>query len=118
MRGNLDNLKKMHTVINYIWIDETEITVGITDSERWQWDTEEGMSGADARTMLWVSIIDNGAGYAYSEKVNIFCARSEKILRSLAISVIEILFDIAWDIKEQQFTSEQAKKLYFGKILY
>ncbi|TAE73605.1 MAG: hypothetical protein EAZ85_06590 [Bacteroidetes bacterium] len=93
---------KIHLVVNYICVDEHEILVGATDSERWQWDTEVGMSGADAKTIVWVVIKDNGKGYADSESVGLFCNRTETILRPLALAGIADLFEIAWEIKDKK----------------
>lgn len=105
---------KIHLVVNYICVDDHEILVGATDSERWQWDTEAGASGADARTMVWVIIKTHGKNWVDSESVGIFCNRTETILRPLALAGIADLFEIAWEIKDQKMTLDEARKNYFG----
>jgi hypothetical protein len=104
----------IYLVVNYICVDEHEILVGATDSERWEWDREAGMSGVDARTMVWTTIKNNGKGYADSENVGLFCNRAETILRPLALAGIADLFTIAWEIKDQKMTLQEARQKYFG----
>lgn len=102
-----------YLVINSITVDEAEICVGATDSERWGWDIADGESGADARTMVWVSLKDNGVGYVVSESVGFFCHREDP-LRALAYEGIPDLFDAAWDIRERKLTQQGAREAYFG----
>lgn len=42
-----------HLVVNCVTVDASEITVGATNSTRWNWDLEDGQSGVDARTIVW-----------------------------------------------------------------
>ena len=67
------NEQKSHLVINWIDIKDNVILVGATDNERWKWDTEAGLSGADAKTIVYVTLTDNGKGLAASEKAGFHC---------------------------------------------
>ncbi len=107
---------EIRAIVNEIFIDKNEITVGVTDSERWGWDVDDGYSGADARTMVWVILKDNGPGYTNSETVGFYCARSEP-LRALAYSSIPKLFDIAWEILSEKMTMTEAREKYFGFVI-
>jgi hypothetical protein len=104
---------KIHLVINDIRIDQEQILVGATDSERWQWDTENGHSGADSKTLLAVIVGNKNVGYN-GESVIIHCDRTETILRPLVLAGIGDLFEIAWQIQEQKMTFEQADEKFFG----
>lgn len=106
-------IMETNLVINLITVDEAEICVGATDSERWGWDIADGESGADARTMVWVTLKDNGVGYVASESAGFFCHREDP-LRKLAYDGIPGLFNIAWDIRERKLTQQEAREAYFG----
>lgn len=106
-------MEERYLIINSITADEEEICVGATDNERWAWDVSDGYSGVDARTMVWVTLKDNGPGYVVSESVSFFCHREDP-LRAIAYNGISGLFDIAWDIREQKFSEKEARKAYFG----
>lgn len=105
-----------HLIVNWINIEETVILVGATDDLRWKWDTELGMSGVDAMTSVWVTLTDHGKGYAVSEEAHFFCSPGDPI-RSLAMSNIIGLFDIAWSIKNEKLTDDMALNRFFGKII-
>ena len=105
-----------HLIINHVIVNEKEIVVGATNSERWRWDKDEGLSGVDARTIVWVTLTDNGPHYVVSETVGLFCTREDP-LRPLALSGINALFEIAWKIKDQQLTMQQAREAFFGHEL-
>jgi len=100
-------------VVNSISVDEKEIVVGATNRARWDWDQEAGFSGADARTIVWVILTDNGPGYVVSETAGLFCTRDDP-LRSLAVSGIPGLFDIAWSIRDGHYDSQRAHDAFFG----
>ena len=106
---------KPHLVINYIILEEQEITVGTTDSERWAWDIKEGYSGADARTMVWVTLLAK-SGACIQEKVEFFGPLADP-LRLLAMQQVSNLLDIAWAIKNTDLTKAKAYKRYFGMQL-
>ncbi len=110
--------EKIHLVVNWINVDNKEILVGATDSERWRWDTEDyGMSGGDAKTIVWVIVGNKKKGYN-GESAVFHCHRSEKILRPLVLAGVGDLFEIAWQIQEQKMTFEEAHNKFFGfKIL-
>jgi hypothetical protein len=101
-----------HLVINYIILENHEIIVGATDSERWAWDTEDGYSGADARTMIWVTL-SGKRGEHTQEKVEFYCPIGDP-LRPLAMQHVGDLLAIAWAIKNEGLTEEQAREKYFG----
>lgn len=86
--------------------------MGATDNERWRWDIEDGMSGADAKTIVCVILKDNGKGYATSETAGF---HTDPDTRALAMSHVSELFDIAWDIKNKNMKFEEADIKYFGK---
>jgi hypothetical protein len=109
-----------HLVINSIWIDENELSVGATDSERWRWDIEDGESGADAWTFVFVtltktSITDVGR-QCYSQSAGFHCQPGD-VVTPFAMAHVGDLFDIAWAIANEQLDLSTARERYFGKIL-
>ena len=109
-------MENIYAIVNWIFVDDKEITVGVTDSERWGWDTEDGYSGADARTMVWVTLTLNGPRIATKEEVGFHCGRTE-ILRELAYASIPKLFEIAWEIEVEKMTDTESKDKFFGMQL-
>lgn len=107
------NEEKQHLVINWINIEENVILVGATDNERWEWDTEEGYSGADAKTIVYVTLTDNGKNYSVSENAGFHCGIGD-YSRTVAMSYLVELFDVAWNIKNDKLDFEKARKQYFG----
>lgn len=105
-----------HLVVNWIDIDFNAILIGATDNERWKWDTDFGMSGANAKSIVWVTLTDNGKGHAVSEDAHFFC-HPEDPTRSLAMSNIIGLFEIAWTIKNENIDDINARERFFGKIV-
>jgi hypothetical protein len=106
-----------HLVINWIDFDENVITVGATDNERWRWDIEDGMSGADAFTFVYVSIADNGEGYTPTESAGFHCSMVDP-LRPFATAHLMELFEIAWRIRKENLTIPEAREKFFGKAIY
>lgn len=105
-----------HLVINWIAINDNSILVGATDNERWQWDTEEGASGADAKTLVTVTLTQQNKGFSTLETANFYCPPGD-ITRSVVMLYIEELFRIAWAIKNKNLDFTEAHKIYFGKAL-
>ncbi len=103
-----------HLIINYIWMDKRDISVGATDNERWRWDTEEGMSGVDAKTLILVTLTNNGKGNITGEKADFFCLPSDPT-RKLVMSSLTGLFNVAWAIKNSNISILEARKRFFGK---
>ena len=103
-----------HLVVNWINIEDNIILVGATDSERWRWDTEEGMSGADAKTIVYVTLTDNGKGISISEEAGFHCSPGDPT-RTLAMTSLVELFEIAWMIKNENLDLQTAREKYFGK---
>lgn len=103
-------------VVNSILVSHKEITVGATNRERWDWDITAGLSGADARTIVWVTLTDNGPNYVVSENAGLFCVRPDP-LRTLALGGIGDLLEIAWMIREQNLDDQQARTAFFGREL-
>ena len=107
-------MKTTHLVVNYIRVEDNVILVGATDNLRWKRDTEEGMSGADAKTIVYVSLKDNGAGYAVSEEVGFHSSPGDST-RPLAMSYLLEMFEIAWSIKNEKLNCSRAMERFFGK---
>ncbi len=105
-----------HLVVNWIEVDNKVILVGATDNLRWKWDTETGMSGADAKSSVWVTLTDHGKGFADSEDAHFFCSPGDPV-RSLAMSNVLDLFEIAWTIKNEKLNIDRARERFFGKII-
>ncbi|WP_299767389.1 hypothetical protein [uncultured Dokdonia sp.] len=105
-----------HLVINWITIEDNVVLVGATDDVRWRWDIEEGMSGADTKTIVYVTLTDNGKGISPSEQAHFHCLPKDPT-RAIAMSNIIELFDIAWSIKNKQMSLEEARETYFGKVI-
>lgn len=102
-----------HLVVNHIEIYKKEITIGATDNERWRCDTEEGMSGADAKTIVSVTLIDHGKGIAVEETAY-FSSSPGDPTRTIAMKYLIELFDIAWKIHDKKLKNKKARKKYFG----
>jgi hypothetical protein len=103
-----------HLVINYIEVDNELVLVGATDNERWRWDTEDGMSGADAKTIVWVTL--NGllkSHIAICEEATFHCYPGDPV-RRIAMEHISELFDIAWKIRNEYLNEKAAKEIYWG----
>ena len=103
-----------HLVVNYINIEDNVILVSATDNERWRWDTEDGMSGADTKTIVYVTLTDNGKGYSVSEEAG-FHSTTGDPTRVVAMSYLMELFEIAWSIKNEKLNYKDAEERYFGK---
>lgn len=103
-----------YIVVNWINIKDNVILVGATDNERWNWDTLEGMSGADAKTIVCVTLTDNGEQFSISEEASFHCSPGDAT-RTVAMSHLAELFEIAWDIKTENLNFQAAQKKYFGK---
>ena len=103
-----------HLVINLVWVEEGEITVGATDSERWKWEREDGASGADAKTLLWATLRREGDRLLAIERVEYFC-HSEDSLRELVLSGTEYMLDMARLIHEHKLDQRQARAELFGR---
>ena len=103
-----------HLVVNWIKIENNVILVGATDNERWKWDTEVGMSGVDAKTILDVTLTDNGKGFSISEKAGFHCSPGDPT-RIVAMTSLVGLFDIAWIIKNENLDLKTAIEKFFGK---
>jgi len=97
-------------VINAIDFEKHHISVGATDYQRWIHDIKMEMSGADAKTIVYVSLAKNGK----SENAT-FHSLPGSVTREVAMSRLMELFDIAWAIKKKKLTEEDARILYFGK---
>ena len=100
-----------HLVINFVLIENDEITVGATDNLRWKWDIEDGMSGADAKTIVWVCLKEET-----EENASFHCSPGDPV-RALAMSRLVEMFDIAWAIKNDKDDMQAARKKYFGMEL-
>ena len=105
-----------HLVVNWIDIDKNVILVGATDNQRWKWDTDSGMSGADAKSIVWVTLTVDGKGRVVSEQAHFFCC-PEDPTRPLAMSNLMGLFEIAWTIKNENIKEMNARKRFFGKMI-
>ena len=105
-----------HLVVNQVVVGEQEVIVGATHGARWKWEVDDGQSGADARTIVCVSLKNSGDSGAVSESAGLFCNR-EDALRPLAISGIAALFEVAWAIKEQRLDTGAARRRYFGYVI-
>lgn len=105
-----------HLVVNWIDVDNNVILVGATDNESWKWETDLGYSGADAKSIVWVTLTNNGKGYVVSEQAHFFCFPGDPT-RSLAMSNILGLFEIAWAIKNENMEGDNAREKFFGKII-
>lgn len=108
-------MDKAYLVVNYVRVEENKIIIGATDNERWQWDIEDGESGADAKTIIMVTLETDDGGYT-AEKVELFCDRCEG-LRILVMEKIENLFTIAWDIHDKKFGKKEARDNYFAYVI-
>jgi hypothetical protein len=118
MKATTDKMDEQitHLIINWIDFGESTITVGATDNQRWKWDTEEGMSGDDAKTIVYVTLTDNGEGISTSEKAGFHCLPGDPT-RKVAMTGVSNLLEIAWSIKNDHLDYDSARKRYFSKEL-
>lgn len=100
-------------IINFIRIDEKEITVGATDYERWQWDIDDGDSGADAKTIICAILKKTESGYI-KERIELDSFRADP-LRKILFSSADQLLETAWKIHDENLDEEKALDLYFGR---
>ena len=108
--------KITHLIINYIKVENNLVLVGATDNERWRSDTEKGMSGADAKTIVDVTLTDNGKEYTISEDAHFQCLPGDPT-RDVAITNLIQLFNVAWKIKNEKLNVREARKKFFGKAI-
>lgn len=109
----LEQIPIEYLIINDIRIDENEVFVGATNSQRWKADTEEyGMSGANATTIVHVALVRKESGYI-SEEAELYCHRGDP-LRPLALRHLHELYEIAHHIKENNLDHKAASVKYFG----
>ena len=105
-----------HLVVNYLKIEDDIILVGATDNLRWKWDIEEEMSGDDSKTIVYVTLIDNGNQFSISEEAGFHSLPGDPT-RPLAMSHLFELFEIAWIIKNENLKYIDARERFFGKVI-
>ncbi|BDS10016.1 hypothetical protein [Aureispira anguillae] len=103
-----------HLVINWINIEDNVILVGATDNQRWESDIEIGMSGVDSKTIVYVTLTDHGKGISISEKAEFHCSPGDPT-RTLAMSHLIKLYEIAWMIKNKNLDLQTALNSFWGK---
>ena len=81
-------------VINYIDIEDGTITVGATDLARWHAERDAGDSGADAKTLVFVTLQDEGPLHTLQETATLHCLPGDPH-RGDSIRSIAALFNIA-----------------------
>ncbi|MCG8574518.1 MAG: hypothetical protein MI810_06485 [Flavobacteriales bacterium] len=106
-------MEKPFLIINYIDFRENELIVGATNNERWEWDREEGMSGVDAKTIVMTILENYPDTNGIGEKVLFFCRPGDEF-RQLAMTRIHEMFEIAWEIKNEKLSQDEARDKYFG----
>jgi len=103
-----------YLVINYIVVEPELVLVGATDNQRWDWDTQDGYSGADAKTLVTVTLKGSlDSKYAIQEEAQFYCALGDP-LRKLAMAYVYELFDIAWKIKKARLEETATQGQYIG----
>ena len=102
-----------YLVVNWINMEEGTLLVGATDNLRWGWEKEVGSSGADAASIVYVTLKDEGPGRATVEMAGFHAAPGDPV-RKLAMSFLPELFEVAWAIKNESLTYQEAKKRFFG----
>jgi len=103
-----------YLIINYIEVEDELVLVGATDNERWNWDKEDGMSGADAKTIVWVTLKGRlESKVAISEEARFHCSPGDPV-RKIAMKYVSELFDVAWKIRKEMLSKKAAQEVYFG----
>jgi|GEM_PF-1493585 hypothetical protein len=108
--------EERYLIVNYVYVSEDEITVGVTDSERWFWEREDDHSGADAKTHLWATLTLKMGRSVSPENIGIYCAREDP-LRALVDANINIVLELAWRVLDGKLDQQTAHRHYFGKAL-
>lgn len=103
-------------VVNEVAVEAESVTVGATNRERWEWDRKDGYSGADAKTIISVRLIDHGTGCAPGEEMSLFCSRDDP-MRPLALQGCGPLLALTWQIREQGMDDDRARTAFFGREL-
>lgn len=115
-------------IINYICIEDhettvgdkiligQEITVGATDSDRWNYEIKAGFRGGDARTSVMVTLKILGGNWAPLEAAKFFCSTSDPV-RQESVAAVADLFDVAWEIANRNLNEAGARKEFFGRVL-
>jgi len=75
-------------------------------------DKEVGMSGVDAKTIVYVSLKDRGG--AMSEEAGFHCSPGDPT-RTVAMTSLVKLYEIAWAIKNEELDLQTARQRFFGK---
>lgn len=117
----MDTQTPTHLVINWIDIENSTVLVGATDNLRWKWDTEEGMSGADAFSFVCaeVEFYPSHLRQSPNRKATFHCDHENSDgLMSLATKGLADLFKIAYKIKDQNLTLNEAREKYFGLEIF
>ena len=110
-------------VVNYVLVEDGEITVGATDLARWNADRAEGASGADARTSVSVSLRNGDMETSSSswraasgETVSLHCPVGDP-MRTLSIAAIPTLLDLAQNISRRGLSEADARTEFFGRFI-
>jgi hypothetical protein len=101
-------------VINYIDIEKDFVLVGATNKQRWEEDREAGLSGVDAKTIVFVTLEGNHKSNIAVDENARFHVYLHEPLRKLATNCVHSLFEIAWEIKNKEMNLKTAKENYFG----
>ena len=99
-------------IIHGIEIEDNEILVGATTQGRWDDDRADGMNGADAKSLVWVTLKDNGPGWAVTEAAGFHCKGDPD--RTQAMLAIKGLLEVAWIIKNEGLDRDTAIDQFFG----
>ncbi len=113
LSATANTVSNKHLLVNSIHIDEMFTKIFATDSERWDYERSMADSGANATSLLCVSLEDMGKRWVIIQKIELFPSDE----RALAIAGIGKLLDIAWDIKTRGLDRNQALEKYFGYII-
>ncbi len=107
-------MSSTHLVINFLIIQNGKLTVGATDNSRWNWEIEDGHSGADAKTIVNYEIDPGGPRWTSSENLVLHCLPGDPI-RPLVLQQISKLINVAWEIyNDDDLDQDSANDKYFG----
>ncbi len=92
------------------------IVVGATNIERWRWELEAGRSGAGAKTLVYAELVVSNERWAPVETAGLHVARQDPT-RPAAIAAIPVLFELAWEIRDRDWSEDAACEAFYGRRL-
>jgi len=100
--------------IHHLRVDPSEVLVGATTLQRWDWELEAGAATAvNATDLVWVHLERGGPSIATVETIGLFPGRGTPE-RASALRVVPSLLDAAWRVVDGDWDDERAHRELSG----